>query len=41
MAYSTDPNSSLLYEEVKSHLGHFGVVHWDEDKNNYQIRDFV
>jgi hypothetical protein len=40
MAYSTDPNSSSLYADVKSHLGHFGVVHWDEDKNNYRIRDF-
>lgn len=38
VAYSSDPNPPLLYADVKSHLGHFGVVHWDEDKNFYRIR---
>ncbi len=37
MAYSTYPSPPLLYADVKSHLGHFGVIHWDEDKKFYRI----
>jgi hypothetical protein len=38
LAYSSDSNPPLLYADAKSHLGHYGVVHWDEDDKFYRIR---
>ncbi|KAI9557952.1 hypothetical protein GHT06_014704 [Daphnia sinensis] len=36
--YSSNPNSPLLYADVRSHLGHYGVVLWEEDNNFYRIQ---
>jgi hypothetical protein len=37
LAYS-NPNPTLLYADCKSHLGHCGVVHWEDDNKFYRIR---
>uniref|UniRef100_A0A0P6EK20 Tudor domain-containing protein n=1 Tax=Daphnia magna TaxID=35525 RepID=A0A0P6EK20_9CRUS len=37
-AYSTNSNAPLLYADVRSHLGHYGVVLWEEDNNFYRIQ---
>ncbi len=37
LAYSSDSNP-LLYADGESHLGHYGVVYWDEEKEFFRIR---